>query len=135
MGGRSNQTWIAEYAARPPKLNQSRLPYGWGSAHRRIHRADGGGDFFPRTLALRGHSVHLGMGTAIRRTRLRAQAAGILPRLALPAGRSAMVVGQNARQSLDGLRVRKSQLQTQLATFVGEIYFIFKSGSIAQFGN
>ena len=53
------------------------------------------------SLDLRARFVHRGLGAAIHWARVRAERAGVLPRLALPSGGHALVVGQDARPGVN----------------------------------
>ena len=87
LGGRTSEQWIAQYASSHTHP-VNRL------------RAGGGGNFLPSALDARRWTLHLRLDIAVHRPRFRAQRAGILSRLALPPGWRALVVGQDARQSL-----------------------------------
>ena len=100
LGGRSWDDWIARYAQSHQHPVNRVLSHARDPADRRLVAAVPRCRAHARLLADTARTVHRGLDLPVRRARIRRQAAGVLPRLAVPVRRPAMVGRQGPRPGL-----------------------------------
>ena len=100
----------------PSEFGEPNLPHGWHSANHPFITLAASRRFCRRLLANSSLALRYWLDVSVRRARIRRQASGVLPRLAIPVSWREMVAGEGERESLDRSLMRRSCPQSPSAT-------------------